>query len=257
VRLLTIDIGNTNIALGYFEDKELKFNWRFSTRLDRTSDELGILVFSFLNSKGLSFDILDGAIISSVVPDLVPTFFEMISGYCNIKPIIVDNENQINLKILYENPKEVGADRICNAIGCIEKYGTPAIVIDFGTATTFDVISKNNEYFGGVIAPGIETASLFLHKLAAKLPRVELKFPEKVVGRNTEKSIQSGIMNGTVVMVDGLVTLIKNEFDTDAQVIATGGLAHLIKQRSSEINIIDPFLTLFGLMYLFYFKHNS
>jgi len=257
VNILTIDIGNSNIALGYFEQKTLKYNWRFSTRIDRTSDELGILILSFLQSEGLKYCNLNGVIISSVVPDLVSQFVQTIKRYCNITPLIVGSDIMLDIKILYEHPKEVGADRLCNAIGCIENYGTPAIVIDFGTATTLDVISRDKEYVGGLIAPGIETASQFLHKLAAKLPRVELMFPESVIGRTTEKSIQSGIMNGTVVMIDGLVTMVKAEMNEDAQVIATGGLAHLIKEKSKTINVIDPYLTLTGLMNIYYLRVNS
>ncbi|RKY84210.1 type III pantothenate kinase, partial [candidate division KSB1 bacterium] len=251
MNILAIDIGNTNTALGYFENRNLRYSWRFSTRIDRTSDELGILIHSFLQSKGLTFDSIDGSIISSVVPYLTSVFSEMVNQYCNVQSILVDSSINLGIKILYENPKEVGADRLCNAVGSIEKYGGPAIIIDFGTATTFDIVSENREYIGGVIAPGIETASLFLHKLAAKLPRVELKFPENIIGKNTEASIQSGIMNGTVVMIDGMVNLLKKEFDSKAKVIATGGLANLIKERSKEINIIDPYLTLTGLIHIF------
>ena len=245
--LLTIDIGNTNVLMGIFNNDELIANWRFLSSTLRTSDEWGMMLMNQTDRHDIKMTMITGATISSVVPFLNPIFDKMINQYLKLRPLFISADIKLGIKIIYEEPKMVGADRICTSAAGFYKYGGPLIVIDFGTATTYDVILKDGSYLGGIISPGIETASEILYTKAAKLPLVEQKFPDRVIGRNTEESIQSGIMYGTKVQVDGIVSLIKNEINDNPKVIATGGIAELIKEKTQIIDFYEPFLILEGL----------
>jgi len=190
-------------------------------------------------------------VISSVVPDLTMPFIQIIEKYFHLRPVIVDSDLGIKLKLAVDNPKSVGADRICNGIAGFEKYGAPLVILDFGTATTFDVITENDEFIGGIIAPGIEMTATVLHQLAAKLPKVELKFPQTVIGRNTETNIQSGLMFGTVDLINGLLNRIELELDRKFKTIATGGLANVVTPYLKRKVILDAELTLDGMRLIY------
>ena len=245
--LLTIDIGNSNVLMGIYDSDLLIGHWRFLSESSRTSDEWGMMLMIQVNRLEFKLEKIDGVIISSVVPSLNPIFREMTEHYLNQKPMFIGPEIELGIKVMYEEPNMVGSDRLCNAVAGYEKYGGPLIVIDFGTATTYDVILKDGSYLGGIISPGIQTASEILHLKAAKLPLVEQKFPNRKIGRNTEESIQSGIMYGAVVQVEGLVNLIKREINGEPKTIATGGIAKLIKDKTKIIDFYEPFLILEGL----------
>ena len=249
--LMAIDIGNTQIAAGLFVEDELVAHWRISSTGKRTEDETWILLDAICRTHGYNIVETTGLAISSVVPDMTPTFEKMAQKYLHINPITVRHDLDLGINIRYENPASVGADRICNAIAGYAKFGGPLVVVDFGTATTFDVISKEGDYLGGIIAPGIETSALILHQRAAKLPRVELSFPEKIIGSSTETSMQSGLMYGAVEMVDGLVNRIREELGSDAVTVATGGLARVVLNKLRSVRIIEPYLTLEGLRIIY------
>jgi type III pantothenate kinase len=250
--LLVIDVGNTETVFGLYEGDVLKTTWRLSSHVNRTADESWILLKMWCESHNIRSGGIKGVVISSVVPNLTSVFSDMASRHLKIDPLIVSAETDTGLTILYDSPRMVGADRICNAVGGITKFGPPLIVVDFGTATTFDVISEKNEYIGGLICLGLKGASHELHRVAAKLPKVDLVFPSKVVGRNTETSIQAGIMWGTAIMVDGLVDRIASELGYPSlKVVATGGMAVLIVSKSKRIQYIEPFLTLEGMRIIY------
>ncbi len=235
--LLVIDVGNTNIVLGVYNKQELVGHWRISTNKARTTDEYGVLIMNlFFHDQLVEAANIDSIIISSVVPPLMPTLERVCLRYFNVKPIIVGPGTKTGMAIKYDNPREVGADRIVNAVAAYEKYGGPAIIIDFGTATTYCVILENGDYMGGAIAPGIQISAEALFQRAAKLPRIELKNPGHVIGRATVSSMQSGVLFGYVGQVEGIVKRMKAELPEHTKVIATGGLAPLI---SNETNIID------------------
>lgn len=245
--ILVLDVGNTNITLGVYKGKDLLYHWRIATIRERTEDELGILVKSLLADKGIAVGEINGIAISSVVPPLMFALERMSNKYFGHKPIVIGPGVKTGLNIKYENPREVGADRIVNAVAAIEKYGYPLIIVDFGTATTFCVINDVGDYMGGVVAPGINISTEALFRHAAKLPRIEITRPPSVVGRNTVTSMQSGVLYGFTGQVDGIVSRIKKEFNLPFKVIATGGLASLISAESFEIEIQDDNLTLDGL----------
>jgi type III pantothenate kinase len=249
--LLAIDIGNTQVAGALFEGSEIKSHWRIASSNKRTEDETWVIVQAICTAHGLSKENIDGVAISSVVPDQTPVFARMAKKYVHMDPVIVSHELDLGIRICYENPASVGADRLCNAVAGFNKFGGPLIVVDLGTATTFDVISRQAEYLGGVIAPGIEMSSMILHQKAARLPRVELNFPVKYVGTTTENSIQSGLLYGTVEMIDGLVRKINRETGENMLVVATGGLAPLILAKCETIQKHEPFLTLEGLCMIY------
>ncbi|MCJ7619421.1 MAG: type III pantothenate kinase [Anaerolineae bacterium] len=249
--VLAIDIGNTNIVLGVYRGEDLMAYWRMSTSPHRMPDELAVLINSFFTYRGLSFHEIDDGIISCVVPPLLPVFEEFCERYMGVKPLIVEPGTKTGMRILYDNPQEVGADRIVNAVAAKALYGTPLIVIDFGTATTFDVISKEGDYLGGAIAPGVTVAGEALVQRTAKLPRVELVVPPRAIGRNTVSSMQSGIMYGYIGLVEGMVVRIKKELGDGSRVIATGGLADHIARYTSAIEAVDHNLTLKGLKLLY------
>lgn len=254
--LLTIDIGNTNTALGVFEDEKLIAHWRMATANYRTSDEYGVLTRQMFAAAGLDHKKIDAIIIASVVPPLNFTFKEMSKNYFAHDAIFVDNTVDAGLPIRYKPPSDVGADRIVDAVAAMHRYGKPCIVVDFGTATTFDAINSAGEYLGGVITPGITISSDALFQRAAKLPRVEIKKPERVIGDSTVGSIQSGLYYGYAGLVDGILRRMLAELGVGTHVVATGGLAPLISKASELIDTVDDTLTLEGLR-LIYEKINQ
>jgi type III pantothenate kinase len=249
--LLALDVGNTNTVIGVFEGKELRVHWRLSTRRDGTGDEYGILIKNLLDLAGLALERISAVIIASVVPPLQSSLEEMAHRYFGIAPLVVGPGIKTGMPILYDSPREVGADRIVNAVAAFEAYGGPAIVVDFGTATTFDAVSSRGEYMGGVIAPGIGIAAEALFERTAKLPRIDIGKPKSVVGKNTVASMQAGLFYGYLGLVEGIVTRMHEEMGGEPVVLATGGLAHLILAESRIIHHVDPLLTLTGLRIIY------
>lgn len=249
--ILVLDVGNSNIVSGVFRGEELLTHWRIRTDRLRTADEYGIQFVGLFLHAGIDPSRIKGSIISSVVPPLVGELEFMIGKYFNNKAMTIGPGIKTGLAIKYENPREVGADRVVNAVAGLEKYGGPLIIVDFGTATTFCVINDNNEYLGGAIAPGIGISLEALVTRTAKLPRVEFEKPKNVVGKNTVVSIQSGVFYGVVGQVDGIIKRIKHEFSMDFKVIATGGLADNIARESEHIELVDHLLTLEGLRLIY------
>ena len=245
--LLTIDVGNTNTVLGVFRGEELIAHWRLTTARLQTVDEYGVLTRNLFTLKELDPKEVSGVIISSVVPPMNWTLAEMSKTYFGQKAMFVEAGVKTGMAVLVDNPLEVGADRIVNGVAAFHKYGGPCIVVDFGTAITFDAISAKGEYLGGVIAPGLGIASEALFARASKLPRVEIKDPGKVIGTNTVTHMQAGLYYGAVDMVDGMLTRIKAELGGKAKVVATGGQAKLVAKGSKHIETTDDFLTLDGL----------
>jgi type III pantothenate kinase len=249
--LLVVDIGNTHVSIGVYSQRELVGSCRISSNTTRTEDETWFILHSLFESQGLSFDDITGGAISSVVPNQTPVFEQLCIRKLDIKPVVVSSEIKTNMKILYRDPASVGPDRICNAIAGFTKFGGPLIIVDFGTATTFDVVSEQGEYLGGIIAPGLESSSYVLHQHAARLPKVELKFPKSVIGKTTEESMQAGIMFGTVDLVRGLIVRINDELQVSARLIITGGIGSRISGKFQDWNPeVEPNLTLEGLRIL-------
>lgn len=250
--ILVVDVGNTNIVLGVYQRKKLLHDFRISTSRQSTVDEYGVLIHNLFQMSNILVSQIEGVIVSSVVPPLVRVVEEMCNKYIGKAPLIVGPGIKTGLNLRYENPREVGADRIVNAVAAVEQYGGPLIVVDFGTATTFDCIDEAGNYLGGVIVPGIGIATEALVQRASKLPRVELEKPKKVIGRNTVHAMQAGIVFGYAGQVDGLVKRIKAEMGTDnVRVIATGGMAELIASETESIEEISPLLTLEGLRIIY------
>jgi type III pantothenate kinase len=245
--LLTIDVGNTNTVLGVFRGPELIANWRLTTAREQTVDEYGVLTRNLFSLAGLDRNDITGVIISSVVPPVNWTLAEMSRVYLGKKAMFVELGVKTGMAVVVDNPSEVGADRIVNGVAAFHQYGGPCIVVDFGTAITFDAISAKGEYLGGVIAPGLGIASEALFARAAKLPRVEIKDPGKVIGTNTVTNMQAGLYYGAVDMVDGMLARMKKELGENTKVIATGGQARLVAKGSKYIEQTDEFLTLTGL----------
>jgi type III pantothenate kinase len=245
--LLAIDAGNTNIAIGAYRGEEMAHQWRLSTRIEATADELGVILRGLFDTAGVAIGEIDSVVISSVVPTLDRSLMGMCRQYLGAEPMMIGPGVRTGIQIRYDNPKEVGADRVVNAVAAFHKYGGPAIVVDFGTTTNFDVIGETGDYLGGAIAPGIRISMDALFERAAKLPRVELLQPRTVIAKSTVESIQSGFLYGFVGQIEGIVKRMTDELGGDARVIATGGLAQLISEHTDCIETVDDRLTLDGL----------
>lgn len=250
--LLAIDIGNTHIEVGLYNEENYISSWRIATGVHRTEDEMMTFLNYFLSQKNIQLADVNDVIIASVVPNVTQIFQKLCSAYLQKDPFIVDHSVDSGLRIDYHPPSSVGADRICNAVAAYEKYEGPTIVVDFGTATTLDVVSSKGVYLGGVIAPGLEMTAFSLYEKTSKLPKISLEFPDSIIGKTTEHSMQSGIMFGTIKMVDGLIELLKNEIDERAKVVATGGLAKHILSKSKHIRFLEPKLVLEGLVKIYF-----
>jgi type III pantothenate kinase len=245
--LLTIDVGNTNTVLGLHQGAELKAHWRLTTRREQTADEYGILVRNLFATAAIDPARIEGVALASVVPPLTSVLVELSRHYLGHDPLVVEPGVRTGMPILYEPPGDVGADRIVNGVAALAAYGGPVIVVDFGTATTFDVITRKGEYVGGVICPGIGISADALFQRAARLPRVDVRNPGRVVGRSTVGSIQAGLYFGYAAMVEGLIVRIRSELAEPARVVATGGLAETLAGDIPSIEKVDPTLTLDGL----------
>ena len=246
--LLVFDVGNTNMVIGVYEGKTLVKDWRICTDIHKTSDEYGMLIGNLLAHDKIDLKSVDDVIISSVVPNVMHALENFCIKYCEKKPMVVGPGIKTGLNIKYDNPKQVGADRIVNAVAAIEKYGSPLIIVDFGTATTFCAISDKAEYLGGTICPGLKISSEALFNGAAKLPRVELIKPGKTICKATVEAMQAGIIYGYVGQVEKIISMMKKELGSeDIKVVATGGLSSLIHSETDSIDHIDKFLTLEGL----------
>jgi type III pantothenate kinase len=256
--LLCIDIGNTNIHMGLWQDGNWRVAWRARTVGNKMADEYAVLLRNFLAGSGLSFSAISGVAISSVVPDLNRTFIELSQRYMEVEPLLVTSKTNTGVRLEIDQPHQAGADRIVNAAAVVKLYGAPAIVIDFGTATTFDVISADGAYQGGAIAPGINLAHDALVRYAAQLHKIDLTPPPSAIGTNTIHAMQSGIFLGYIGLVEGLVARIKGAMGgQQVKVIATGGLAPVFKEHTSVIDLIAPELTLEGLRIIYEMNHSS
>ena len=252
--LLVIDVGNTNTVVGLFDEEQLLHDWRIRTEIDHTIDEYGVLIYNLYQSsrmKAKEMKAVNAIIISCVVPPMLNILEPLCVKYFNIKPLIVGPGIKTGMPIFYDNPKEVGADRIVNAVAAFKKYQKESIIVDFGTATTFDYVSPKGEYMGGCIAPGIVISSDALFARASKLPRVEFSKPKTIITKDTVSAIQAGIMFGYAGLVDGIVNRMKAEAKTKPFVIATGGLARIVAEEAKSIDKIDDMLTLDGLRIIY------
>ena len=249
--LLALDVGNTNTVAGVFQGAALQAHWRLPTRRAGTSDEYAVLIKVLFDFRALDFRAVDGVIISTVVPSLQGPLEEMSRQFFRVEPLVVGPGIRTGMPILYESPREVGADRIVNAVAAFETYGGPCIVVDFGTATTFDAISERGEYLGGAICPGVGISAEALFQRAARLPRVDIARPKGVIGKTTVSSIQAGLYFGYLALVEGLVTRMREELAPRSTVIATGGMAALVLGESKLVDHLDPLLTLVGLRILY------
>ena len=250
--LLAIDVGNTETDLGLFQGDRLSWTWRMATGRRRTPDELALLFGGFLAQQGLSFSReISGVAIASVVPDQTQALREMVRDYFHFPPVVVEPGVKTGIPILLDNPKEVGADRIVNALAAFAKYGGPCVVVDVGTATTYDAVTERGEFVGGAIAPGLQVAAEGLFSATARFTRVELVQPRAVIGKSTVEALQSGLLYGTAAEIDGMVERIQKELGGDAIVVATGGLAGVVVPACHSVDHHDPFLTLEGLRLIF------
>ncbi len=250
--LLAVDVGNTQTHIGVFSKDAIVAQWRTHTVRSRTADELALTFRQFLSMDDLSFDRqITGVVISSVVPTLTAAIREMVERYFHFSPVVVEPGTRTGMPIHIDNPSELGADRICNAVAAYTLAGGPLIVIDFGTATTFDVVSQRGEYLGGAIAPGVQVSADALAQAAARLPRVELLAPRSVIGKSTIESVRAGVLLGAAAMVDGMIDRIRGEMKGEPQVVATGGLAPLVLEHCSTKSRFEATLTLTGLRILY------
>ena len=245
--LLTIDIGNTNLTLGLYEGDKLGAHWRLATDHNRMPDEYGLQFLGLLQNAGKTLKDIEGISLASVVPPLTGRVIQACHEYLKQEPLVVDAGVKTGIRIRYEDPKAVGADRVCDAVAVMKLYGGPACVVDFGTATTFNAVTRDGEYLGGAITAGINLAAEALYTRAAKLPHIDLQVPPSVIGRNTTHAMQSGLLFGYVSMVEGMVARFRAELGDDMKVIATGGLAEVVAKETKVIDIIAPWLTLEGL----------
>ncbi|AZK45519.1 type III pantothenate kinase [Paenibacillus lentus] len=248
---VVVDVGNSNIVLGIYRGRELLHHFRLSTNRQSTADEYGVKIHNLFQMSKIAVGDIEGVIISSVVPPLMHVLEELCEKYLRKKPLIVGPGIKTGLNLRYENPREVGADRIVNAVAAVEQYGGPLVVVDFGTATTFDCIDAAGNYLGGAIVPGIGISTEALYQRASKLPRIELEKPRKVIGRNTVHAMQSGIIFGYAGQVDGIVNRIRREMNAELKVVATGGLAELIASEAESIQEVNQLLTLEGLRIIY------
>ncbi len=255
--LLAVDIGNTNIVFGLFAEDCLQTHWRIRTEQNRTTDEHWVLVNEFIRLNEIGPESIHNIVISCVVPPLIPVFEELSRKYLKSDPLVVGPGIKTGIPILYNNPAEVGADRIVNAIAGFEKYGGPLIIVDFGTATTFDAVSAKGEYLGGAIFPGLNISLEALYKGTAKLSPVDIVLPEHVIGKSTKESIQSGTVYGFVGVIDSIVAKMQNEIGQPARVIGTGGVLPVIQKEVPCLQTVDPFLTLEGLRILYQRNRSS
>jgi type III pantothenate kinase len=250
--LLAVDVGNTQTVLGVFEARELVWRWRIATQRERTADELALLFGGFLEQAGLSFSRqITAVVLASVVPAQTQALREMVRNYFHFQPVVVEPGIKTGISIQTDNPKEVGADRIVNAVAAFAKYGGPCVVVDFGTAITYDAVSEQGEYLGGAIAPGLQVSAAGLSSVADRLPRVEVVAPRSVIGKNTVEALQSGLLLGTASEVDGMVERIQKELGGHATVVATGGLADAVVPLCQSVDHHEPWLTLEGLRLIF------
>ncbi|MFN8399507.1 MAG: type III pantothenate kinase [Anaerolineales bacterium] len=253
--LLTIDIGNTNLTLGLYEGDKLGAHWRLATDHNRMPDEYGLQFLGLLQNANKTLKDIQGISVASVVPPLTGRVVQACREYLKQEPLVVDAGVKTGIKIRYEDPKAVGADRVCDAVAVMKLYGGPACVVDFGTATTFNAVTKDGEYLGGAITAGINLAAEALYTRAAKLPRIDLQVPPSVIGRNTVHAMQSGLLFGYVSMVEGMVNRFRAELGSDMKVVATGGLAEVVAHETKVIDIIAPWLTLEGLRLIWEMNH--
>jgi len=251
MHLLAIDISNTHIVLGVFRGQALAAHWTIATNPDRTADEYAVVINSLFAQRGLAVKDVTGSVIANVVPPLLPTFLDVCRRYLNVTPLVVGPGIKTGIRIRTDNPREVGADRIANALAAQRLYGRPAIVVDFATATTFDAISAEGDYLGAAIAPGVSIAAEALFRQAARLYRVELTPPPRAIGKSTVESMQSGLIFGYVGLVEGMVDRLQQELGGKAHVIATGEQAHLIARLTRVIQVVDVELTLIGLRMIY------
>ncbi|MGH2555786.1 MAG: type III pantothenate kinase [Actinomycetota bacterium] len=250
--LLAVDVGNTQTVLGVFEARELVWHWRIATQRERTADELALMFGGFLEQAGLSFSRqITAVVLASVVPAQTQALREMVRNYFHFLPVVVEPGIKTGISIQTDNPKEVGADRIVNAVGAFAKYGGPCVVVDFGTAITYDAVSEEGEYLGGAIAPGVQVSAAGLSSVADRLPRVEVVAPRSVIGKNTVEALQSGLLLGTASEVDGMVERMQKELGGHATVVATGGLADVVVPLCQSVDHHEPWLTLEGLRLIF------
>lgn len=249
--LLAIDIGNTNVTLGVLEDETIRATWRMATDINQMGDEYAAMLLTLLEHNGIKKSDIGEAAMCSVVPPLVSTFEELLSRYFGVTPVVVRPGVKTGVRIVYPNPREVGADRIVNAAAANHLYNGPVIIVDMGTGTTFDIVNREGEFIGGVIAPGIGIAAQALYTRTAALPRVELVAPEKAIGTTTVTAMQSGIVFGYISLVEGLLKRVQNELPEKALVVATGGYASLIASGTRLIDKINPDITLIGLKVIY------
>ena len=249
--LLAIDIGNTCIKLGMFQEDKLKATWSLATAIHRTSDDYGVALLNLMERRNFPPSKVTGVALCGVVPPLVPTFVEMCQKHLNIQPLVVEAGVKTGVRIRVDNPREVGADRVVGAVAAHYLYGKPAIIIDLGTAITFDVVSEEGDYLGGAIAPGIDVAVEALFARTAMLPRIRLVHPKQVIGRNTVAAMESGIIFGYIGLIESMIQRIQKELGSQAKVIATGSYAHLIAGETSAIDIVNPDLILTGLRLIY------
>ncbi len=249
--LLCVDVGNTHTQFGVYEKDRMVRDYRVASEVVRTEDEIGIVVLSLLKHHNINLQSIEGVGISSVVPNLTGIIERMSKKYFNCSPLIINPDLDLGIKIGYDEPATVGSDRICGSVAAYQKFGGPLIILDFGTATTFDVVSATGVYLGGAIAPGLETGAADLQRRAARLPRIDLRFPVEVIGKTTVASMQSGIMFGAVDAMEGIVRRIRASIGTDAKVIATGGYAGIISSHTKLIDKIEPTLVLEGVRIIY------
>lgn len=248
--LLAIDIGNTNVTLGIFQEEELLATWRLASDPNKMPDEYAVMLINLITRQGIDLAAIQDAVMCSSVPQLVVTFDELCQRYFSVKPLTVGAGVKTGIRVLYDNPREVGADRVTDAVAAFRTYGGPVIIVDCGTATVFDAVSAEGDYLGGAIAPGILLAMDALVSHTSMLRRIELVAPKQAIGRNTVHSMQSGIIFGYVGLVEALVTRFKAELGSEAKVVGTGGLAEIIAKETSAFDVVDPNLTLTGLRFI-------